>query len=122
MAGKLETVSRRRICIAWQGSSVYQHDGRRSIPLLNFEPLARREDLQLISRQQGEGAGQIEEMPWRDRILDLTSEMDIDHAFADTLAVMASLDLVETSDMAIAHLAGAAVYVALCRLPDWRWD
>jgi len=63
-------------------------------------------------------------MPWRDRILDLTSEMDIDHAFADTLAVMASLDLVVTSDTAIAHLTGAAgipVYVALCHLPDWRW-
>ena len=121
---KLETPPGRRIGIAWQGSSAYQHDGRRSIPLLNFEPLARREDLQLISLQQGEGAGQIEEMPWRDRILDLTSEMDIDHAFADTLAVMASLDLVVTSDTAIAHLAGAAgipVYVALCHLPDWRW-
>ena len=50
--------------------------------------------------------------------------MDRDGAFVDTLAVMASLDLVVTSDTAIAHLAGAAgipVYVALCHLPDWRW-
>jgi ADP-heptose:LPS heptosyltransferase len=63
-------------------------------------------------------------MPWRDRILDMTAEMDITHAFTDTLAVMSSLDLVVTSDTAIAHLAGAAgipVYVALCHLPDWRW-
>ena len=37
---------------------------------------------------------------------------------------MASLDLVVTSDTAIAHLAGATgipVYLALCHLPDWRW-
>ena len=121
---KLGAPSGRRVGIAWQGSTGYQHDGRRSIPLLNFEPLARRKDIRLVSLQQGDGAEQINEMPWRDRILDMTAEMDITHAFTDTLAVMSSLDLVVTSDTAIAHLAGAAgipVYVALCHLPDWRW-
>jgi tetratricopeptide (TPR) repeat protein len=121
---KLGAPSGRRIGIAWQGSMGYQHDGRRSIPLLNFEPLARLDNIQLVSLQQGGGADQIAEMPWRDRILDMTAEMDTDHAFVDTLAVMASLDLVVTSDTAIAHLAGAAgipVWVALCHLPDWRW-
>ena len=121
---KLGAHSGRRIGIAWQGSTGYGQDGRRSIPLLNFEPLARRDDLQLVSLQQGEGAGQVADMPWRDRILDLTAAMDVDHAFTDTLAVMSSLDMVVTSDTAIAHLAGAAgipVCVALCHLPDWRW-
>jgi len=121
---KLGVPSARRIGIAWQGSTGYQHDDRRSIPLLNFEPLARRKDIQLVSLQQGYGTEQVDEMPWRDRILDMTAEMDITHAFTDTLAVMSSLDLVVTSDTAIAHLAGAAgipVYVALCHLPDWRW-
>ncbi|MFT7572786.1 MAG: tetratricopeptide (TPR) repeat protein [Paracoccaceae bacterium] len=121
---KLGPPTGRRIGIAWQGSTGYQHDGRRSIPLLNFEQLAKQENLQLVSLQQGDGAEQIAEMPWRDRIVDMTAEMDTDHAFVDTLAVMASLDLVVTSDTAIAHLAGAAgipVCVALCHLPDWRW-
>lgn len=121
---KLGTAVGQRVGIAWQGSSGYQQDGRRSIPLLNFEPLARQENLELVSLQQGDGAEQIAEMPWRDRIVDMTAEMDTDHAFVDTLAVMASLDLVVTSDTAIAHLAGAAgipVCVALCHLPDWRW-
>lgn len=121
---KLGPTTGRRIGITWQGSTGYQHDGRRSIPLLNFESLAKRENLQLISLQQGNGTEQIAEMPWRDRIVDMTAEMDTDHAFVDTLAVMASLDLVVTSDTAIAHLAGAAgipVCVALCHLPDWRW-
>lgn len=118
---KLGPTSGRRIGITWKGNTDYQHDGRRSIPLLNFEPLARLDDIQLVSLPQGGGADQIAEMPWRDRIVDTTAEMDIDHAFVDTLAVMATLDLVVTSDTAIAHLAGAAVipvWVALCHLPD----
>lgn len=121
---KLGTTEKQRIGIAWQGSTGYQHDGRRSIPLLNFEPLAKQGNIELVGLQQGDGAAQVAEMPWRDRILDMTAEMDVDHAFVDTLAVMASLDAVVTSDTAIAHLAGAAgipVYVALCHLPDWRW-
>lgn len=121
---KLGPTAGKRIGIAWQGSTGYEHDGRRSIPLLNFEPVAKQPSIELVSLQQGDGTEQIAEMPWRDRIVDMTAEMDADHAFIDTLAVMASLDAVVTSDTAIAHLAGAAgipVYVALCHLPDWRW-
>ena len=123
-AGELGPKTGRRIGIAWQGSTGYHNDGRRSIPLLNFEPLARIDGVELVSLQQGNGAEQIAEMPWRNRILDRTAEMDLESAFTDTLAVMATLDLVVTSDTAIAHLAGAAgipVHVALCHLPDWRW-
>ena len=42
----------------------------------------------------------------------------------DTAAVMKNLDLVVTSDTAIAHLAGALgvpVWVGLSFLPEWRW-
>jgi len=45
-------------------------------------------------------------------------------AFADSAAVMQSLDLVISSDTGLAHLAGALgrpVWVALKRVPDWRW-
>jgi hypothetical protein len=45
-------------------------------------------------------------------------------AFLDTAAVMMNLDLIVTSDTAIAHLAGALgvkVWLALGRNPDWRW-
>ena len=44
--------------------------------------------------------------------------------FIDTAAVMMNLDLVITSDTAIAHLAGALgrpTWVALRAVPDWRW-
>jgi ADP-heptose:LPS heptosyltransferase len=42
----------------------------------------------------------------------------------DTAAVLRGLDLVVTSDSAIAHLAGALgvpVWVALQFSPEWRW-
>jgi ADP-heptose:LPS heptosyltransferase len=42
----------------------------------------------------------------------------------DTAAVMRNLDLVITSDTAVAHLAGAIgvpVWVAIPFVPDWRW-
>ena len=45
-------------------------------------------------------------------------------AFVDTAAIMQHLDLVVTSDTAIAHLAGALgrpVWVLLSTIADWRW-
>jgi hypothetical protein len=48
-----------------------------------------------------------------------------DQAFLDTAAAMQSLDLVITSDTAVAHVAGALgvrTWVALKDVPDWRWQ
>ena len=46
-------------------------------------------------------------------------------AFMDTAAIMMNLDLVITSDTAIAHLAGAPIGVPVWShipfVPDWRW-
>ncbi len=44
--------------------------------------------------------------------------------FIDTAAILQSMDLVITSDTALAHLAGALgvrTWVALPIGPDWRW-
>jgi ADP-heptose:LPS heptosyltransferase len=58
-------------------------------------------------------------------VLDWSRELDESAgAFMDTAAIMKSLDLVITSDNAVAHLAGALgvpVWVALPKVPDWRW-
>jgi len=68
---------------------------------------------------------QLRSASFADRILDLSEELDAGaDAFLDTAAVMSSLDLVISSDTAIAHLAGALghpAWTALTFSPEWRW-
>jgi len=52
---RLGPLSGTRIGIAWQGSRGYANDARRSVPLLNFEPIARLDGVALISLQMGDG-------------------------------------------------------------------
>ncbi len=81
--------------------------------------------MQLFSLQKGPGVEQLASLPQLSRIVDLGPRLD-EHtgAFVDTAAVMKHLDLVITSDTAVAHLAGALgapVWVALQLSPNWRW-
>ncbi len=58
-------------------------------------------------------------------MIDLSAELDeASGPFMDTAALLMNLDLVVTSDTAVAHLAGALgrpVWVLLGAVPDWRW-
>ena len=111
--------------IAWQGHRGFHGDALRSIPLESFAPLAAVEGVRLVSLQKRDGVEQLAEVAERFAVVDLGPELDEQSgAFVDTAAVMKNLDLVVTSDTAIAHLAGALgvpVWVALGVGPDWRW-
>ncbi|MCI0457583.1 MAG: tetratricopeptide repeat-containing glycosyltransferase family protein [Gemmataceae bacterium] len=113
------------IGIAWQGSPNYHGDRQRSIPLVQFAPLAALPGVQLVSLQKGLGTEQLQGVAGQFPVLDLGSQLDkTSGAFAETAAVMQNLDLVITADTAIGHLAGALgvpVWVALPFAPDWRW-
>ena len=113
-----------KVGICWQGRPDYKADRRRSIPLEAFAPIAGLDGVRLISLQKEHGAGQLAEQGWRDRVLDFGAELDADDAFLDTAAIITALDVVVTSDTAIAHLAGALgarVWLMLAEVPDWRW-
>lgn len=114
-----------RIGIAWQGNRKSEVDAGRSFPLRHFEVLAKIPGVRLISLQKNDGAEQLLELPTGMRIETLGDDFDpLPDAFVDTAAVMESLDLVISSDTAIAHLAGALgrpAWVALKYFPDWRW-
>ncbi|MGH6954259.1 MAG: tetratricopeptide repeat protein [Alphaproteobacteria bacterium] len=114
-----------KIGIAWQGNPAYQADRRRSIPLAKFAPLARLAGVRLYGLQVGPGREQLAAAGDTGWFVDLGSELDRgSDAFVDTAAVMASLDLVISSDTAVPHLAGALgreVWLLLPRVPDWRW-
>jgi len=121
----LATMPGVKVGIAWQGSPTFRDDRLRSIPLAKFEPLTKVAGVQLINLQKGPGTEQLRCVAGRFPVVDFGDRMDEAHgAFMDTAAIMKSLDLVITSDSAVAHLAGALavpVWVALPLAPDWRW-
>ncbi|MGH1349456.1 MAG: tetratricopeptide repeat protein [Methyloligellaceae bacterium] len=114
-----------KVGIAWQGSPGARIDVGRSIPLEKFAPLSSIDHVQLVSLQKYSGEEQIENVSFKDKIFKPGDDFDNgSKAFADTAALMMSLDLIITSDTSIAHLAGALgrpVWLALKHVPDWRW-
>jgi tetratricopeptide (TPR) repeat protein len=111
--------------ICWQGNPTRNIDRGRSIPLAAFEPLARLPGMKLVSLQKKHGLDQLEHLPPGMAVHTLGPDFDEGpDAFVDTAAVLASLDLVVTSDTALAHLAGTLgrpTWIALRRVPEWRW-
>ncbi len=112
-----------RVGIAWQGNRQHLFDAQRSFQLEQFAPAAQIAGVRLISLQKGPGAEQAADCGFE--LFDLGPRLDeTTGAFMDTAAVMRNLDLVITSDTAVAHLAGALgvpVWVALSAHGDWRW-
>ena len=113
-----------KIGISWQGSQGTKVDIGRSFELKLFENIAALPNVKLISLQKGYGSEQLRNMPQGMQVLDFEDELDTDGAFLDSAAVMMNLDLVITSDTALAHLAGTLgvkTWIALKYVPDWRW-
>lgn len=114
-----------RVGIAWQGNPDHQADAYRSLPLKQFEMLATSSSVEWISLQRGGGTEQISDWQGVQPLTLLPADVDQSSgAFMDTAAIMQSLDLVITSDTAIAHLAGGLgipTWIALGYVPDWRW-
>jgi len=114
-----------KIGVNWQGSKNTQIDIGRSFALKYLEPLSKIPNVRLISLQKNDGSEQLNDLSAGVRVETLGDDFDAGpDAFIDTAAAMQSLDLIITSDTAIAHLAGALgrpTWVALKYVPDWRW-
>jgi tetratricopeptide (TPR) repeat protein len=110
-----------RVGLAWAGNPKYKADAARSMKLKTLLPLLRAVDANWISLQKGEAAEQLASLPQDVVVVNGSSgERDL----AETAALMATLDLVITTDTCIAHLAGAMgkpVWILLPHLADWRW-
>jgi tetratricopeptide (TPR) repeat protein len=110
-----------RVGLAWAGNPKYRADAARSMRLGTLVPLLRAVDANWISLQKGEAAEQLASLPGDVRVLDGSSK---ERDLLETAALMATLDLVVTTDTCIAHLAGAMgkpVWILLPHLSDWRW-
>jgi tetratricopeptide (TPR) repeat protein len=114
------------IGISWHGDPNRKVDAGRSIPLAAFLPLSRVPGVRLVSLQRGHGAEQLASLPAGMQVIDAGPEFDAGpDAFADTAALLPALDLLVSADTAIAHVAGALdqpAWLALTRVPDWRWQ
>ena len=112
------------IGISWQGSTEGKIDIGRSFPLSLFLGIASLSKVKLFSLQKNDGTEQLNALPKGMVIESFGEAVDSEGAFLDTAAIMKNLDLVITSDTAVAHLAGTlgcSVWVALKFVPDWRW-
>jgi tetratricopeptide (TPR) repeat protein len=109
------------IGISWAGNPNYRADHERSTCLETFLPLLETPNIQWISLQKGDAASQIAYLPPEVSLYDGSSH---DSDFASTSALVSNLDLVITTDTAVAHLAGALGKPLWLLLPwqsDWRW-
>ena len=124
---RLAGIGGMRIGCVWQGNPAAEFGSLRgrSMPLQALEPLAALDGVSLISLQKGAGLEQLRAVSFKERIHDLSGELDLGKdSFVDTAAVLMNLDLIITTDTSLAHLAGALgvpVWVALHRAADWRW-
>jgi tetratricopeptide (TPR) repeat protein len=114
-----------KIGIVWQGNPQYFRDPYRSVPLRHFEPLAKIPGMRLISLQAIYGLEQLKALPAGMNVESFGDEIERNpDGIEEVAAVMASLDLVVSSDTVSVHLAGALgrpTWVALRYRPDWRW-
>jgi len=111
-----------RVGLAWAGSpDDIRLDRRRSIPLDRLAPLAAVPGISLVSLQKGGGAA-LRDSALGPAVKDWTDDLA---DFAETAALVQTLDLVIAVDTAVAHLAGAlAKPVWLLNRFDtcWRWQ
>jgi tetratricopeptide (TPR) repeat protein len=110
-----------RVGLAWAGNPRYRADRLRSIRLETLLPLLRTPGVTWISLQKGAAAEQLAALPGDVFVWDGSSR---DRDLAETAAMVATLDLVITTDTSIAHLAGAMAkpaWILLPHLSDWRW-
>ncbi|VXC00311.1 Tetratricopeptide repeat protein [Burkholderia sp. 8Y] len=117
-----------KIGIAWSGEprpwmpDSFGAFSRRWLDARLCEPLLATPNVTFVSLQKGPMArAQIATLPERLRPLDPMNDVA---DFADTAAIIASLDLVISVDTAVAHLAGALgkpVWILLCANACWRW-
>ena len=109
-----------RAGLVWAGNPKQGSEARRGIGLAGCLPLFTVPRVRWYSLQVGERASDLARLA-PSAAVDLSSRLT---DFAETAAAIANLDVVITTDTAVAHLAGAMgkpVWILLMFAADWRW-
>ena len=110
-----------RVGLVWSGNPTFKQDRRRSPQLQQVLPLLATPGVDFYSLNPGIGASDVAALSAHPNVVHLGSRF---RNFSDTAAVISLVDLVITSDTAVAHLAGAMgrpLWIMLHDAPDWRW-
>ncbi|MBI1778499.1 MAG: hypothetical protein HYR63_24435, partial [Proteobacteria bacterium] len=104
--------------MCWRGNPRFADDRRRSPGLVALSSVLDCPDVSFVSMTRDPSEA---DAPMLSRLLDTGEFLE---SFDQTAALIGALDLVITSDTAIAHLAGALavpVWLLLAHAADWRW-
>jgi len=116
----LPNSGRLRVGVCWAGSSAHLNDHNRSIPLERFAAILSVPHVDFVSLQTEVDDAHVAVLR-QHGVAELARHVQ---DFADTAAVVATLDLIIAVDTSVAHLAGAlgkAVALLLPFAPDFRW-
>jgi hypothetical protein len=118
---KSPAVGGKRVGLCWNGSTVVGPPKERNMPLALLKPLAdAHPDWSFVSLQKGNAAEEAIDCGFR-----VFDAMEHCHDVFDTAQVIASLDLVITTDTLIPHLSGAlgVETILLDRFAScWQWE
>lgn len=123
---RMGTSKKLRIAIAWQGNPSHElrNSEGRSFSLEALAEIAKIQNVEFVSVQKFAGSEQLETCSFKDKFIHCQDEISASTDFLDTAAIMQQCDLVISSDTSVAHLAGSLglrTWLALKKVPEWRW-
>lgn len=110
-----------RVGVVWAGNPLHVNDRHRSCPPALLAPLFQIAGIDWFSLQKGEAVRPLT-VPGAEKVIDLGRELN---SYADTAALLTTLDVLVSVDTSVVHLAGALAcpaWVMLPFAPDWRWQ
>lgn len=118
---RLPASGKLHVGLVWSGKPTHRNDHNRSIAFERLAPLLAQPDVQFVSLQRDVRESDAAALLNAEAVL----RPDLHRAdFADTAAIIETLDLVIAVDTAVAHLTGALakpLWPLLPFCPDWRW-
>ncbi|QDU08499.1 tetratricopeptide repeat protein [Gimesia aquarii] len=121
----LSGIDGKKVGLNWSGNTNFPKNEFRSVALETLMPLGEVEGVKLVSLQQVNGLEQIQPLKSSENLWQPGAEYQAEMgSFMEAAALIQNLDLVITSDTALAHLAGSLgvpVWILISPLPEWRW-
>jgi len=116
---KTEAIKNFKIGLNWRGNRDSPVEHLRCLSPKDLQPLASLGTISWFSLQKGTNHDNVSTLSPDFQIIDTGPD-----ALVETAGLIKNLDLVITSDTAVAHLAGSLgkpVWILLHHAPDWRW-